>query len=256
MGSLQEQVAKLAEKMLASKKTVVLTGAGVSTESGIPDFRSPGGLWSKVDPLYAFSAETFVKRPEVFYRTGLPHLASITSARPNRTHEVLAALEKAGLVSCIVTQNVDGLHQQAGSGKVFEVHGHLRTASCMECGARIPWDFLLEKVLAGQIPPRCNDCRGVFKPDCVFFGDNMPQDFDAALSEASTSKLLVVIGSSLEVAPVNYLPVVANDLVIINLGPTMADHKASLRVTGKAGQIMDLLWEYLIQIGLVNLNVN
>ncbi|WP_034630465.1 SIR2 family NAD-dependent protein deacylase [Desulfotruncus alcoholivorax] len=252
MGSLQEQVAKLAEKLLASQRTVVLTGAGVSTESGIPDFRSPGGLWSKVDPLYAFSAETFVKRPEVFYQLGLPHLASITSAKPNRAHEVLAALEKTGLVSCVVTQNVDGLHQQAGSSRVLEVHGHLRTATCMECGSKISWDFLLEKVFAGQIPPRCTDCRGIFKPDCVFFGDSMPQDFDEAIKESSASELLVVVGSSLEVAPVNYLPTVAGELVIINLGPTMADHKVSLKVGGKAGQVMDLLWENLMRNGLVS----
>lgn len=251
MSNLQEQVAELAGMLLASKKTVVLTGAGISTESGIPDFRSPGGLWSKIDPMYAFSAETFIYRPEVFYKTGLPHLAAITSAKPNRAHEVLAGLERAGLVSCVITQNVDGLHQRAGSTRVLEVHGHLRSATCMRCGSKVTWDQLLDKVFAGQVPPRCNDCRGVFKPDCVFFGDSMTADFTGAAGEASTSELLLVVGSSLEVAPVNHLPALAGKLAIVNLGPTWADGRALLVINNRAGQTMDLLWKELQRRGAV-----
>lgn len=248
---LQERVITLADMLLDSKKTVVLTGAGVSTESGIPDFRSPGGLWSKVDPLYAFSVETFIYRPEVFYQVGLPHLGSITSARPNRAHQVLAGLEKAGLVECVITQNVDSLHQQAGSRRVLEVHGHLRSATCMGCGAAITWDHLLERVFAGQIPPRCSECRGIYKPDCVFFGDEMSPDFGEATREASTSELMLVVGSSLEVAPANYLPLLAGGLAVVNLDATAVDDRAGLVINRKAGETMDLLWSELLRRGAV-----
>ncbi|AGK99988.1 SIR2 family NAD-dependent protein deacylase [Desulfoscipio gibsoniae] len=248
---LQEQVATLADMLLNSKKTVVLTGAGISTESGIPDFRSPGGLWSKVDPMYAFSAETFTHRPEAFYQAGLPHLASIKSARPNRAHEVLAELEKASLLAGVVTQNVDSLHQRAGSTKVWEVHGHLRSATCMQCGGQIVWDHLMDKVMASQIPPRCNDCQGIYKPDCVFFGDPLTRDFTEATREVATTELMLVIGSSLEVAPANYLPMMAGSLAIINLDATVADSKANLIINRRAGETMDLLWNVLLRRHLV-----
>ncbi|WP_347489993.1 Sir2 family NAD-dependent protein deacetylase [Desulfoscipio sp. XC116] len=244
---LLEQVVKLADLLLTSKKTVVLTGAGISTESGIPDFRSPGGLWSKADPMYAFSADTFNYRPAVFYRDGLPHLASINSARPNRAHEVLAALEKAGLLDCVITQNVDSLHQRAGSAGVWEVHGHLRSATCMQCGGQIIWDYLLDKVMAGQIPPRCNNCHGIYKPDCVFFGDPLTVDFMEATRAVSNSELMLVIGSSLEVEPVNHLPALAGKLVIINIGATAADSKAKLIINHRAGETMDMLYKELLR---------
>jgi len=252
---LQERVAALAEMLLASRKTVVLTGAGVSTESGIPDFRSPGGLWTKVDPLYAFAAETFTDRPDVFYQVGLPHLTSITSARPNRCHYVLAGLERVNLVECLITQNVDGLHQQAGTRRILEVHGHLRTATCMNCGSSIIWDHLLEKVNSGQVPPRCGDCRGVYKPDCVFFGDAVSPDFSDATRETSTSELILVVGSSLEVAPVNYLPLLAEKVAVVNLGPTLVDDQAGLIINHRAGETMDLLWNELQKRGAVTTQV-
>ena len=247
----QERVAILADMLLDSQKTVAFTGAGISTESGIPDFRSPDGLWSKVDPMYAFSAETFIYRPEVFYQVGLPHMGAITSARPNRAHRVLAGLEKAGLLSCVITQNVDGLHQQAGSRRVLEVHGHLRSAGCMNCGSAITWDHLMEKIFAGQMPPRCGDCRGIYKPDCVFFGDELTADYDEARKESSASELALVVGSSLEVAPANYLPLLAGRMAMVNLGSTVADDRAELIVNHRAGEAMDLLWSELQRRGVV-----
>jgi len=251
----QERVAELADMLLESKKTVAVTGAGISTESGIPDFRSPGGLWTKVDPMYAFSADTFIYRPEAFYKAGLPHLASIISAKPNRAHVVLAMLEKAGLLSCVITQNVDSLHQKAGSERVYEVHGHLRSATCMKCGSSISWDHLVEKVFAGQVPARCSQCQGVYKPDCVFFGDEMTKDFDAARKEASTSDLVLVIGSSLEVAPANYLPMLASRMAILHLGPTAADYRAELIINHSAGETLDFLWQELLNRGVVAHNL-
>lgn len=249
--SLQEQVGLLADMLLDSRRTAVLTGAGISTESGIPDFRSPGGLWSKVDPMYAFSAETFLRRPEVFYREGLPHVASITSARPNVAHYVLAKLQKAGLVSCIITQNVDGLHQMAGSERVLEIHGHLRSATCMRCRGKVAWQELMEMVSAGHIPPRCG-CGGVYKPDAVFFGDPLTADFEEATREAASSELMLVVGSSLEVAPANYLPTLSRRVVIVNIGQTMLDRSAALVIRHKAGETFSLLWEELRSRGRVS----
>ncbi|MCL5056776.1 MAG: Sir2 family NAD-dependent protein deacetylase [Actinobacteria bacterium] len=197
-----EKISRLADLMVESKKTMVLTGAGISTESGIPDFRGPDGLWNKVDPMFVFSAETFIYRPEVFYKEGMHLLGALHAARPNAAHNVIADLEKAGLVDAVITQNVDGLHQKAGSHRVYELHGHLRSATCMKCGQLISWEELEEMVLAGHMPPRHGQCRGVYKPDAVFFGDPLPQEFNDCCREVSQSGLLVVAGSSLEVSPV------------------------------------------------------
>ena len=244
-------IEKLANLLEHSRKTVVLTGAGVSTESGIPDFRSPGGLWSKVDPMYVFSAETFTQRPQVFYEVGLPHLGAIASASPNQTHYVLAALEGAGLLAGVITQNVDGLHQKAGSSKVYELHGHFRTATCMDCGTKIGWDHLVELVMNSQIPPRCGDCRGVYKPDAVFFGDQLPRDFEESVQEARDSDLMLVIGSSLEVQPANFLPSLSKQVAIINLGATMADRRSAIKISAGAGDTLVSLWDELAARGML-----
>jgi len=237
-----EKISKLADLLAESKKTMVLTGAGISTESGIPDFRGPGGLWTKVDPMLVFSADTFIYRPEIFYKQGMHLLGALRGASPNAAHHVLAELERAGLVDAVITQNIDGLHQKAGSHRVYELHGHLRSASCIKCGHKISWEGLEELVLAGQIPPRHGgQCRGVYKPDCVFFGDSLPPEFYDCCREVSQSGLLVVVGSSLEVSPVNYLPELCKNLVIINMGETMADHQAVLKIEALAGEVFTAL---------------
>lgn len=248
---MRQKVKQLADMLAESKKTVALTGAGISTESGIPDFRSPGGLWSKVDPDLAFSKETFIYRPEVFYRMGFPHLHGMTGARPNKAHYVLARLQASGLLSRVITQNVDSLHQKAGSTGVLELHGHLRSATCMKCGNRIDWDSLVEAVLAGQIPARCAKCRGVYKPDAVFFGDNLPADFESAVQEARNSELMLVIGSSLEVAPANFLPRLCPRAAIINLDPTKMDDTAEVVIHAGSGEVFAALEEELEFRGLM-----
>jgi len=247
---LEKKVNHLADLLLDSRKTMVLTGAGISTESGIPDFRGPDGLWSKVDPMYVFHAETFIYRPEVFYRAGLPLMGHLQAARPNPGHTVIAELEEAGLVWGVVTQNVDGLHQKAGSKNVFEMHGHLRSATCLNCGRTITWDRLVEMVEAGEIPPRHEGCGGVFKPDAVFFGDPLPADFYDCCREVSESDLLVVVGSSLEVSPVNYLPQLCKKLAIVNMGPTMADDRAVLKVEARIGEAFTTLSRVLQERGI------
>ncbi len=249
--SRQEKIRELADMIANSQKVMVLSGAGISTESGIPDFRGPDGLWSKVDPMYVFSTETFIYRPKVFYETGLPLLNTLHDARPNRAHDVIAQMEDSGLVWGVVTQNVDGLHQKAGSRKVYEVHGHLRSATCMKCGAKIDWDELVNLTVQGPLPPLCDICDGVYKPDAVFFGDPLPPDFDTCCREASEADLMVVVGSSLEVSPVNYLPHYTKRFVIVNLGPTTADHRAALKVEAGAGDAFSALWEELKAMGAV-----
>lgn len=247
---LNKKINQLADLLLESSKTMVLTGAGISTESGIPDFRGPEGLWNKVDPMYVFSADTFIYRPEVFYKTGMPLLGALHQAQPNIAHTVIAHLERAGLVWAVVTQNVDGLHQKAGSEKVFELHGHLRSATCIKCGHVITWDGLEEMVLAGETPPLHTGCGGVFKPDAVFFGDPLPPDFYDCCREVSESDLLLVVGSSLEVSPVNYLPGLCKKLAIVNMGATMADHKADLKIEARTGEAFALLADILSSRGV------
>lgn len=236
-----EKISRLADLMVESKKTMVLTGAGISTESGIPDFRGPNGLWNKVDPMFVFSSDTFIYRPEIFYQKGMHLLGALHTASPNAAHHVIADLEKAGLVDAVITQNIDGLHQKAGSRRVYELHGHIRSASCMKCGQMISWEGLEGMVQAGQIPPRHGQCRGVYKPDCVFFGDSLPPEFYDCCQEVSQSGLLLVVGSSLEVSPVNYLPGLCKNLVIINMGETMADHQAVLKIEAMAGETFTAL---------------
>ncbi|MFZ5648891.1 MAG: SIR2 family NAD-dependent protein deacylase [Bacillota bacterium] len=247
---MMDKIHLLAGLLLASNRTMVLTGAGISTESGIPDFRGPDGLWNKVDPMYVFSADTFVYRPEVFYKTGMPLLGTLQEAKPNAAHVVIGELEKAGLVWAVVTQNVDGLHQKAGSKMVYELHGHLRSATCMNCRHVIPWEQLEEMVRSGQVPPRHQSCGGVFKPDAVFFGDPLPSDFYDCCREVSESELLIVVGSSLEVSPVNYLPGLCKKLVIINMGETTYDHRAYLKIEARAGEAFTLLADALRKKGV------
>lgn len=249
--SWREKIRTLAGMVTESQKTIILTGAGISTESGIPDFRGPDGLWSKVDPMYVFSADTFIYRPKVFYETGLPLLDTLHSARPNPAHEVIAGMEKAGLVWGVVTQNVDGLHQKAGSSRVYEVHGHLRSATCLKCGGKIAWDELVRLTSEGPLPPLCDVCEGVYKPDAVFFGDPMPPDFDESYRQSGDADLMIVAGSSLEVSPVNYLPHFSKKLAIVNIGPTTADYKAALKLEVKVSDAFTALWEELKDRGAV-----
>ncbi len=244
---VQEPVKALAELITQANKTVVLTGAGISTESGIPDFRSPGaGFWAKMDPYRDFSADTLYRDPQRFYRIGFTAMVdSFAGAQPNAAHRVLAELEEAGLVVAVITQNIDGLHQQAGSRQVLEVHGHLRTARCTGCGTELEMEAVLEKVRRKEIPPRCEDCGKMLRPDVVLFGDPLPPCFHQAQSLVAESDLLVVIGSSLVVSPVNTLPTLASSLAIINLTPTPLDLQADVVIRAKASTALTVLREHL-----------
>lgn len=251
MTQLPADVVRLAELVCSSRYFVVLTGAGVSTESGLPGFRSRGtGLWEQVDPMEVLSAEALEKRPELFYTTGLSLLGGFSDVEPNEAHRALAKLEEAGLLKAVITQNIDSLHQKAGSRKVIEVHGNLREATCTRCGRKFPFRYVLELVRGGQIPPKC-ECGGKIRPDVVLFGDPMPPAFDDAVEEASRSDFMLVIGSSLQVAPAAYLPRLAGKLAIVNLEPTPYDWRAEVVVRDKAGRTMAKLIEELSQRGVI-----
>jgi NAD-dependent deacetylase len=221
---------------------VVLTGAGVSTESGIPDFRSPTGLWAQFDPSEYASLPAFRADPEKVWRFYKPRIAMLTEAEPNDAHRALAALERAGLVEAVVTQNIDVLHERAGTRNVVEVHGSIRTASCPGCGASYPRRDVVA-MLEEADAPTCTVCGAILKPDVVFFGELLrPETIDRAFELARGAALLLVVGSALEVYPVAGLPEetlsAGGRLAIVNKGATPYDDRAELKLAGSAGEIL------------------
>jgi NAD-dependent deacetylase len=226
---MAEPIEEAAELLAGARRVVALTGAGISRPSGIPDFRSPDGVWAARDPAEVASLRAFRRDPDGFYGWLRGLIGPIGAARPNPAHMALARLEAAGRMGGVVTQNIDGLHQQAGSRRVFELHGHLRSATCLECGRQVPAEPLLPAVRRG-VAPRCS-CGGPFKPDVVLFDELLPQGvYWLARKAVDECDLLIVAGTSLEVAPACDLPLVAigrgAPVLIVNLEPTALDARA------------------------------
>jgi NAD-dependent deacetylase len=242
-----EELARAAEMIRRSRYLVALTGAGISTPSGIPDFRSEGsGLWTIYDPMEVASIWAFSRRPEAFFEWVRPLARMIREARPNPAHYALARLEAAGILKALITQNIDELHQKAGSRRVIEVHGHLREATCIRCYRKVPAAPYLDAFLENGTIPRCEVCGGVLKPNVILFGEQLPaQAFLAAQQEARRADVFLVAGSSLEVAPAGDLPILAKEhgarLILINLSPTAADRYADLQIRGDVAEILPLL---------------
>ena len=235
--------ARLAELIEERQPCVVLTGAGVSTESGIPDFRSPTGIWADFDPLEYASLDAFRADPVKVWSFYAPRFAMLTDAHPNAAHLALADLERRGLVRAIVTQNIDLLHERAGSRDVVEVHGSIRTSSCLACDAKHSLDDVVAQ-LESRPAPVCSRCGDVLKPDVVFFGEMLPVvAIDRAYELAAEASLLLVVGSALEVWPVAELPLVTRraggTVAIVNRGPTARDAEAALRIEGSAGETLE-----------------
>lgn len=245
---MEEQIGRLADMIVHARRVVVFTGAGVSTESGIPDFRSPGGIWEQHDPSdftyqkFLSSAETR-KRHWQFYRSGTLHGKD---TRPNPAHYAVAELDRMGRLDCLITQNVDNLHQEAGvpGAKVIELHGNMQWVKCLGCGKRTPMDDVLKRADEENVEePRCEKCQGILKPEGIFFGESLPEE---ALREAtyrsSNCDLFIVIGSTLLVTPAAYMPSCAVEsgarLVIVNLSTTPLDHRAVMLLRAKAGEVM------------------
>jgi len=239
----EEKIIKAAELIQTSKKTLALTGAGISTESGIPDYRSPGtGLWEKHDPATTASLSALQKDPARFYDYNLERWTAYNHVKPNLAHYALTKLEHRNLLLGVITQNIDSLHVRAGSQKVWEVHGHLRTCQCMECRKKYSFEKLINLYRNGENPPRCASCSGVLRPDVVLFEDKMSEAFFNASQVISGCQLLLVIGSSLTVYPVAGLPGAAKQLVIINRTPTQWDEEAAVVINENSSKVMrDLL---------------
>jgi NAD-dependent deacetylase len=227
----------------------VLTGAGISTESGIPDFRSATGMWAEFDPAEYASLRAFRADPEKVWRFYKPRIAMLTQAQPNAAHRALAALERAGLVEAVVTQNIDLLHERAGTQNLVEVHGSIRTASCASCGASYAREEVLE-LLTDAAAPACGRCGAILRPDVVFFGELLPAEaIDRAFELARSASLLLVVGSALEVYPVAALPQetlnAGGRIAIVNNGPTPYDDRA-VKLAANAGEVLKAVVQELV----------
>jgi NAD-dependent deacetylase len=244
---LEESIEDIADLIVKSKRIVVFTGAGISTESGIPDFRGPDGLWTKVDPE-DFTYQKFVGDRETRKRIWQMNTTGglgFAGVEPNPAHKAIVELEELGKLDCIVTQNVDGLHQKAGSSedRVLQLHGNMQWVKCIGCGVRHPFDEIRGWIEGGVEVPECAACGGILKPDAVFFGEAMPmRETMEAEKRSSACDLCIVIGSTLTVYPAALMPQYAVNagakLVIINHGETELDHVAHVRISARAGEVM------------------
>ncbi len=241
---------KAASLLRRAERVAVLTGAGVSTESGIPDFRSPGGLWSRYDPskltFDKFVASADTRR--LYWEIATESYPVLRDAEPNAAHRAVAALERCGKLLLLVTQNVDGLHQKAGTSdeKIIEIHGSSLRVTCIDCGAPHDREEVHARVLDGDVAPGCDHCGGRLKPATVSFGQAMPErETLAAFQAARSCDLMLVIGSSLVVYPAAGLPDEAvrggASLIIVNNEATDKDHLAAATLGGSAGESMSLL---------------
>jgi NAD-dependent deacetylase len=229
-----EDLQRAADLVRSANRIIALTGAGISTPSGIPDFRSPGsGLWERYDPMEVASILAFRYNPEKFYAWMRPMAELVLKAAPNPAHVALAQLEKSGHLKGIITQNIDGLHSRAGSKHVIEIHGHFRRATCISCFESYATEAMLVEFARDGRIPRCEKCGGILKPDAVLFGEQLPADAVRQAQQLMRNcDLLLTAGSSLEVTPVAYFPVNALNagarLIIFNNMPTYVDERAEV----------------------------
>jgi NAD-dependent deacetylase len=229
-----------------AREVLVFTGAGISTESGIPDFRGPNGVWRTRDPA-RYTIQKFLADPEVRREIWRNRLDSpVDSARPNAGHLAVVELERAGRVRVVVTQNIDGLHQEAGSTDVIELHGTTRRAGCLGCGLRLPMEVVLDRVREGDEDPHCEHCGGLLKSATISFGQALIEaDVDRAMAVAERCDLCLAVGSTLSVWPAAGVPLAAARrgarLVIVNDGETDLDEAASARIRGRSGEVLPSL---------------
>jgi NAD-dependent deacetylase len=242
---------RLAELLAGSKRAVVLTGAGVSVPSGIPDFRTPGtGLWEHVNPMEVAHIDVFRREPDRFWKFYGERFASLSDKQPNRAHEAIAELERRGLVRGVITQNVDRLHRRAGSRNVIEVHGSIEWSVCLDCGARVPLEEIVERLAGRPGAPECEACISPLKPNVVLFGELLPEDAIAdAFALAEEADLILCVGSSLEVYPVAGLPRTTLDhggrMALVTQGPTQYDALADVKLDGDVVAELDAVMSAL-----------
>ncbi len=245
--NILDQIKKAAQDLAAAKNVVALTGAGISVESGIPPFRGKGGLWEKIDPMEYASIDAFMKDPAKVWQVLIREMKQIIDkAKPNKAHKGLARLEKLGILKTVITQNVDGLHQMAGNTDVIEFHGNFAWQRCMDCDNRCE----TSKIDLKQIPPRCK-CGGIFRPECVFFGEMIPhQHLKRSRKVSSTCDIMLVIGTSAVVQPAAIMPVIAkeNSAVVIEINSErtpLSGNISDCLILGKAGDIIQSIMEEL-----------
>jgi NAD-dependent deacetylase len=241
-----DDVATVVSWLREARRVLVFTGAGISTESGIPDFRGPNGLWTRVDPS-RYTIQNFVADPEVRRESWQNRLHSpLEEARPNAGHRAVVELEQLGKVRIVVTQNIDGLHQLAGSRDVIELHGTTREAACLSCRRRLPIATVLDRVREGDVDPHCELCGGLLKAATISFGQALIEaDLLRAHAEASACDLCLAAGSTLSVWPAAGVPLEARrsgaPLVIVNDGDTELDDAASAVIRGRTGEVLPAL---------------
>lgn len=236
------KIDRLKEIIAVSGRLVAFTGAGLSAESGIPTYRGSNGIWTKYDPQKYANIQYFLKDPSYYWRFFRDvRYPSLKQAQPSAAHYALAALEKRGVLSLVITQNIDGLHQMAGQAKVCELHGNSRQMKCMDCQNVLPMDKVYEQ-LAKELPPHCS-CGGLLRPDVVLFGESLPQEaLLEAWRAAEACDTFLVVGSSLVVYPAAQIPVRAKEngaiLVIVNIDDTPLDRMADLVIHKSASEVL------------------
>ncbi len=253
--TLDQLAGKAADLIARSERIVVFTGAGVSTESGIPDFRSPGGIWDRFDPddftygKFTRDAGARRKQWQLLWKERLTE-----TVKPNPAHYAIAELHRLNKLDGVITQNVDSLHQAAGvpDDKVFELHGSMRRVICLQCGRRYSMSEIKERLHAGEEVPDCEACHGILKPGVVLFGEALPDEvFSEAEHRAEQCDLFLVVGSSLVVYPAALIPGYAVDagagLIIINLSETPMDEQASVLIRARAGEAMSRIIQKLVE---------
>lgn len=241
---MQDKIARIASLLTSSRRTTVVTGAGISTEAGIPDFRGENGIYRQLGEdqvMEIINIDTFNRRPEVFYEFYRKHF-DLAEVEPSQAHYILADLEARGYIHSIVTQNIDNLHQKAGSKNVIPIHGTTANLVCQKRRCQSVYDAKTA-LDCPELVPHCPECGGVLKPDVVLFGENIYNYMDAQESILS-AQLLIVIGSSLTVYPlagfVRAFDSMRQELVIINKGPTYMDHGATIKIdTGTTGVVLE-----------------
>jgi NAD-dependent deacetylase len=247
----EELLSRAAELIKSSKKTVALTGAGISTPSGIPDFRTPGkGLWEKVDPVEVATIDSFRLNPEKFFMFMEPLAKAVEQASVNPAHQALAEWETMGLLNSIITQNIDNLHRRAGSKNVIELHGNSEKAHCTKCRSFFGPEELRARMKSGDRGVPYCDCGGVIKPDVVLFGEQLPfTELVRAERAAESCEVMVVAGSSLTVAPASFMPRVALQngakLIVVNLQETYVDDRAEIVLREKVEVALPGITEFI-----------
>jgi NAD-dependent deacetylase len=240
---MSDLLAEAAELIAGASKIVAFTGAGVSAESGIPTYRGEGGMWTQYDPSKYADYDYFMQDSSYYWSFFKDvRYRALVASEPNPAHRAIARLEQLGKLDTVITQNIDGLHQAAGSTKVIELHGNTKVIGCLECFAEYDYETVHEQVQS-EMPPTCQACGGMLKPKVVFFGESLPSGaMEQATAASVSADLMLVVGSTLAVFPAASLPILAKrsgaKLIIVNLGETAMDELADVFIDAKAGDVL------------------